>query len=66
MDNKSIRESRLDGLESTINYYEELCKKGHRLSKAQREQLSEASNTVACFGEYGNFLHEIAEDILAS
>ena len=64
MDN--IRESRLDGLESTINYYEYLCKSGHKLSDEQRKQLREVSNCVACFGEYGKFLHEIAEELLVA
>lgn len=63
MDN-SIRQKRLEGLESTILYFEELCKSGHELSKVQREQLKEASYTVSVFGEYGNFLHEIAEKLL--
>lgn len=61
-----IRETRLQGLESTILYYEELCKSGHELSKVQREQLSDASHVVSTFGEYGNFLHEIAEELLGN
>lgn len=61
-----LRETRLNGLESTILYYEELCNRGHELSEVQREQLSDASRNVSVFGEYGNFLHEIAEELLGN
>lgn len=65
MDYEKIRQSRLDGLESTILYYEDLCERGHLLSNEQREQLAFASRQASCFGEYGTFLHEIAEKLLA-
>lgn len=63
---EGIRRNLLDGLESQILYYEEICASGHKLSDVQREQLQDASNRVACFGEYGTFLHEIAEKLLAA
>lgn len=66
MELEKIRENRLDGLERTIYYYDELCKGGHKLSAEQRAQLQKASNTACVFGDYGDFLHEIAEELLAS
>ena len=42
---KTIRATRLKGLENTILYYEELIKSGHQISVAQRSQLEEVSHT---------------------
>lgn len=66
MDWNKIRETRLEGLESAINYYESLVQSDHRLSSIQRKDLAEVSNTVSCFGEYGNYLHEVAQKLLAA
>lgn len=61
-----IREQRLDWYDTTIWYYEDLMKKGQKLSKMQREQLQEVADTVIVFGEYGEFLSSCAQNILAS
>jgi len=60
-----IREQRLDWFDSTIWYYEDLMKTGHKLSKMQREQLQEVADTVIVFGEYGEFLSSCAQKMLA-
>ena len=61
---KKIRENRLDNLESTINYYESLIEKGHKLSGEQRKQLQEVADKICVFGEYGDFLSKYAQKLL--
>lgn len=65
MDWNAIYHSRLEGLEESINYYDDLVKSGHRLSDAQRKDLSDISVKVSCFGEYGQFLYEYSQKLLA-
>lgn len=63
---KKLRESHLEELENIVYYYDDLCKRGHKLNSNQRLQLKEASYAACVFGDFGEFLHEIAEELLAS
>lgn len=65
MDLKKIRQTRLEGLTDTIDFYQWTTNEGFSLSEEQRKQLLEVRNAIQCFGEDASCWVELADEILS-